>query len=75
MMCQKRASSPVDYTGTGCFQEALLASGNIARDVREEAVQWEDRVEFCDLGKHALSLSTAVGEPSLLLLPWLSCTS
>lgn len=48
MMCQKRASSHVDYTGTGCFQEALLASGNIARDVKEEAVQWEDRVEFCD---------------------------
>lgn len=68
MIFQKLASSHVDNTGTSYFQEALLASGNIVRDVREEALQWEVMVEFCHLGKHAPSLSPALGEPSLLLL-------
>lgn len=75
MNFQKLAGSRVDNTRTGCFQEAFLASGNIARDVREEALQWEDGVEFCDLGKRAPSLSPALGKPSLLLLLRLWCTS
>lgn len=44
MIFQKLASSHVGNPGSGCFQEALLASGNIGRDVGEEAFQWEDRV-------------------------------
>jgi len=75
MIFQKLAGSHVDNTGTGCFQDALLASGNIVGDVGEEALQWEDRVEFCDVDKHALSLSPAPGKPSLPLLQQLWCTS
>lgn len=46
----------------------------ILGDVGEETLQWEDRVEFRDLGKHAPSLSPALGKQSLLLLQWLQYT-
>lgn len=48
------------------FRKFCLPLG-IFEGFSEKAVQWEDRAEFCDLGKHALSLSPALGKPSLLL--------
>lgn len=50
------------------FRKLYLPLG-ILQEMSERRLSSGKTVEFCDLGKHALSLSTAVGEPSLLLLP------
>lgn len=67
MIFQKLASSQVDNTGTSCFQEASLATGNILRDVREEtavgrqcSVTGVEMDLVCDL--------LYLGRPSLPLL-------